>query len=176
MMDVRYMSKDDFDEIEASAKEKIKARNNAAKCIQDALARYVKTKTRARSKKAAMEKDIALTSPRYAKLAEYERFEDIREAYGYGCITESQADKLEDLWEEREQLKSKTFDGHYKDLVTECLEAAESAVLMMFEDEVEDYENTKREWDKKLREIEEEKRQRQEEYKRWKNGWTDAKI
>ena len=176
MIDVKYMSGDDFSKIEESAKEKIKARNNAAKCIQDALARYVKTKTRARSKKAAMEKDLAMNSPRYAKLAEYERFEDIREAYGYGCITESQADKLEALWEEREQLKSKTFVGHYKDLVTECLEAAESAVMSMFEDEIETYEMTKIAWDKQLEELKEESRKRQEEYKKWKNGWTDASV
>ena len=104
------MLEKEFAEIEKSAQEKMKARNRAESLIRDALARYVKEKTRARSKKAAMEKDAALHSPRYAKLAEYDNRDDIREAYGMGIITESQADKLEDLWDEREMLKGMSIN------------------------------------------------------------------
>ena len=87
----------DFARMEKSATEKIKARNRAEALIKDATARYIKEKTRARSKKLAMEKDAAINAPRFAKLAEYDRRDDIREAYGMGYITEKQADKLEDL-------------------------------------------------------------------------------
>ena len=36
------------------------------------------------------------------KLADYNSRDEIREAYGYGFITEKQMDKLLDLWDERE--------------------------------------------------------------------------
>ena len=82
----------DFARMEKSATEKIKARNRAEALIKDATARYIKEKTRARSKKLAMEKDAAINAPRFAKLAEYDRRDDIREAYGMGYITEKQAE------------------------------------------------------------------------------------
>lgn len=36
------------------------------------------------------------------KLADYKSREEIRDAYGYGCITEKQMEKLMDMWDERE--------------------------------------------------------------------------
>ena len=176
MKDVTYMSAKDFGEIEKSAKEKMMARNKAASAIEDALARYIKTKTRAKSRKAALEKDAAINSQRFAKLSTYEHREDIQEDYGWGFITESERDKLEELWDERESIKTASVDGVYSDLTTQCLEKARRFVLGLFEEEVSDYDDTKRAWDKKLEELEAEKRQRQEEYKKWKNGWTDASV
>ena len=102
----------------------IKARNRALALIDDAKARYIKEKTRAKSKKAAEEKDALLNSPHFAKLNDYERFEDINEAYGWDVISESERDKLEALWEEREKIRAKTVDGIYKDEVTEALSSA----------------------------------------------------
>ena len=176
MRDVTYMSANDFGEIEKSAKEKMMARNKAASAIEDALARYIKTKTRAKSRKAALEKDAAINSQRFAKLSTYEHREDIQEDYGWGFITESERDKLEELWDERENIKASSVDGVYSDLATQCLEKARHYVLGLFEDEISDYDDTKRAWDKQLAQFEEEKRQRQEEYKKWKNGWTDASV
>ena len=183
MRDVTYMSANDFGEIEKSAKEKMMARNKAASAIEDALARYIKTKTRAKSRKAALEKDAAINSQRFAKLSTYEHREDIQEDYGWGFITESERDKLEELWDERENIKASSVDGVYSDLTTQCLEKAKLYVLGLFEDEISDYDDTKRAWDKQLAQFEEEnaqfeeeKRQRQEEYKKWKNGWTDASV
>jgi hypothetical protein len=176
MRDVTYMSAKDFGEIEKSAKEKMMARNRAASAIEDALARYIKTKTRAKSRKAALEKDAAINSQRFAKLSTYERREDIQEAFGWGIVTESERDRLEDLWDERESIKTASIDGVYSDLTTQCLEKARHYVLGLFEDEISDYDDTKRAWDKQLAQFEEEKRQRQEEYKKWKNGWTGASV
>lgn len=36
------------------------------------------------------------------KLADYNSRDEIRDAYGYGCITEKQMEKLMDMWDERE--------------------------------------------------------------------------
>lgn len=176
MQDVTYMSAKDFGEIEKSAKEKMMARNKAASAIEDALARYIKTKTRAKSRKAALEKDAAINSQRFAKLSTYEHREDIQEAYGWDIISESERDRLEELWDERESIKTASVDGVYSDLTTQCLEKARLYVLGLFDEEVADYDDTKRAWDKQLAQFEEEKRQRQEEYKKWKNGWTDASV
>ena len=165
------MNAEEFTKIEKSAKEKIQAKNRAEACINDALARYIKDKTRARSRKAALEKDAAIRSPRFKKLDEYDRFDDIHEAYGMGYITESQADKLEDLWEEREKLKEMSTDGVYSDLVTECLVQARQFVAGMFEDEIGDFVITKIKWEKELKESEELHAQMHEDYKAWKNGW-----
>lgn len=165
------MNAEEFSKIEKSAKEKIQARNRAEACINDALSRYVKDKTRTRSRKAALEKDAAIHSPRFKKLEDYDRFDDIHEAYGMGYITESQADKLEDMWEEREKLKAMSVDGVYSDLVTECLIQAKRYVAGMFEDEIGDFEIIKIKWEKELKESDELLAQMHEDYKAWKNGW-----
>ena len=165
------MNATEFARMEKSANEKIKARNRAELLIKDAIARYIKEKTRARSKKLAMERDAAVNSPRFAKLEEFDRKDDIREAYGIGVLTESQADKLEDLWEEREHLKSMSVDGVYADLVTECLVQAKLFVAELFDDEIADYERAKREYDKEQAKAQELHDQMHEDYKAWKNGW-----
>lgn len=165
------MNAEEFAKIEKSANEKIKARNRAEAEIRDALARYVKEKTRAKSRKAALEKDAAIHAPRFKKLEEYDRRDDIREAYGMGYITESQADKLEDLWDEREELKAMSTDGVYADLVTECLVRAQQFVAGLFEDEIGDFELIKIAWKKELEENQKKLDQMHEDYKAWKNGW-----
>jgi hypothetical protein len=173
MIDVKYMDGEQFNKLQKEADAKRAARNRASWYIKDALARYVKEKTRSRSKKAAMEKDAAVKGPRFAKLADYDRREDISEAYGYGCITAGQMDQLEALWDEREELKKHTDEsGMYSDAVTECLNSAISHVEGLYEDELAEFDETAVAWRKHLDELEEASRQRQEEYRRWKNGWT----
>ena len=144
----------DVEEAEKIAKEKQKAINIAGARINDAKARYIKEKTRARSKKAAMEKDAVLNSGRFDKLAEYGRFEDIQEAYGYDCITEKERDDLEALWQEREDIKNHTDDGIYKDLVTEALDKAWLAIQDMWSDEIDKATVMRRRFDKEAAEGE----------------------
>lgn len=165
------MNAQEFARLEKSANEKLKARNRAESIVKDAIARYVKEKTRARSKKAALEKDAAINAPRFNKLAEYDRFDDIREAYGMGYITESQADRLEDLWNEREKLKEMSIDGVYSDLVTDCLVQAKQFVAGLFEDEIGEFELIKIAWEKEIEENQKKLDQMHEDYKAWKNGW-----
>ena len=74
--------------------------------IQEAIARYRKVKLRARSKKQANSPDV------FAELDAYSSQEDIRTAYGYEMISESEMDRLMNLWELREQ--SKQAEGPYR--------------------------------------------------------------
>ena len=163
--------REEFEKIEKEAIGKQKARNNAASAIRDAKARYVKTKTRARSKKAALEKDAALHSKRFDCLNLFDKREDIQEYFGFGDITESERDRLEDLWDEREHIREMSVDGVYSDLVTQCLDLAEKYVSGLFEDEIEEYEEQKHIWEKEQKKADELHHQMHEEYKAWKNGW-----
>ena len=165
------MNAEEYSRIKKETEEKIRARNKAAAIVEDALARYVKEKTRARSKKAAMEKDAAINSPRFDKLAMYDRFDDIREAYGWDLITESEADRLEDLWNEREALKEKTIDGFYQDLVTECLTQGKQFISGLYEDDISEFDTIRIQWEKEREEDEKKRAEMHEDYKAWKNGW-----
>lgn len=136
-MGEKFISEKDIEKAEQEAKKRIEARNRASSIIEDAKNRYIKEKTRARSKKAAAERDAILSSDRFKALDEYDRFEDINEAYGWDGITEAQRDKLEDLWNERENIRNHTEDGFYKDLVTEALGEAWIYLQDLWEDEVE---------------------------------------
>ena len=69
-----------------------KAQETARQAIQEAMNRYIKKKTRARSV-AKAEADP------FAELEGWESLEQIQEAYGYGEITSDRRDKLTDLWE-----------------------------------------------------------------------------
>ena len=88
--------------------------------IQEAIARYRKVKLRARSKKQANSPDV------FAELDAYSSQEDIRTAYGYEMISESEMDRLMNLWELREQ--SKQTEGPYRDRCVEMLELVGQAV------------------------------------------------
>lgn len=163
----------EYEETKKEAHKKIKARNNAVAAITDAKARYIKKKTGARSKKAATEKDALAKAKKYDCLGLYERREDIREYYGYGGITESECDRLEALWDEREEILKKTEDGIYRDTVTDLLDAAISYTYGAFEDEIAQFDGLEHDWQKQVKEAEEWHRQEHEKYKAWKNGWGE---
>lgn len=76
-----------------------KAQETARQAIQEAMNRYIKKKTRARSM-AKAEADP------FAELEGWESLEQIQEAYGYGEITSDRRDKLTDLWEAREAARN----------------------------------------------------------------------
>lgn len=128
----------EYEEAQKTRERIVKARNKAEHLINDAKARYVKEKTRARSKKAAMEREAVINSPRYQCLKDFDRREDIQEAYGFDCFSESERDRLEALWDEREEVRlKKDDDGFYKDDVTEALREAVLHIIDLWEDEVE---------------------------------------
>lgn len=90
-----------------------KAQETARQAIQEAMNRYIKKKTRARSV-AKAEADP------FAELEGWESLEQIQEAYGYGEITSDRRDKLTDLWEAREAPgKTVPLDGRPKGTKTE---------------------------------------------------------
>ena len=141
---------------EKAATEYKKAINRARSIIQDAKLRYIKEKTKARSKKAAAERETLLQSPRFKPLEDYDRFEDIQESYGWDFITEAERDRLEALWEEREEIRNHTEKGAYSDLVTDALEKADTAVFMLWETEIDEAENIRKAFDKQQRKAKEE--------------------
>ena len=153
----KFILAEDLEKAEADSKEKIKARNRAQSIISDACARYIKEKTRARSKKAAQERDAILKSPRFDKLNEYERFEDIQECYGWEIITEKERDELEALWMEREELRNHTDDsGLYRDLVTKALFKAETFLMELWEEDIQNAQAMRKQFDEEMREADEE--------------------
>lgn len=160
----------DYNDQKKSAEALIAARTKATWLVDDAKARYIKEKTKVRSKKTALEKDAAIHAKRFDCLADFESKEDIHEYYGMGCITESRCDYLMDLWDEREAIKEASVDGVYADHVTACLDAARLAVQGMFEDDISEFDVLKREYAKQKKEQEEAERQMHREYMDWKYG------
>ena len=69
----------------------------ARSIITDGINRYIKKMLRARSKKQA--EDLSV----FDELKDYTGIEDIRNAYGWGFITEAQMDRLMEMWEAREK-------------------------------------------------------------------------
>lgn len=162
---------EEVEKLEKQAEEYQKAINRAQHIIRDAAARYIKEKTRARSKKAAMERDEALQSPRFKALDDFDRFEDIQDAYGWDFITEAERDRLEALWEERENIRNHTGEnGIYTDLVTRALGEAETYVLELWFDEIQAADIKRKEFDRQRKKAEEEyqawKKKNDEEYEK----------
>lgn len=162
----------EVEEKEKKAQEYQAAINRAQALIKDAKARYIKEKTRARSRKAALERDAALLSPRFRCLELYDRFEDIQDNYGCDGITAAERDRLEDLWKEREEIKNHRDDnGVYSDFVTKALWEAEKAVLNLWDEEIEDAEVLRNRFEKQRKEAEEERaewfRKQEESMRRW---------
>ena len=141
---------------EKLAKQKQQAINKASFLIDDAKARYIKEKTRARSRKAAMQRDAELTSKRFNVLSDYERFEDIQEAYGCDCITEHERDRLEDLWNEREEIRNRKDDsGMYHDDVTHALHEAWVYIQDLWMDEIDKAAVMRKQFDYQQKESDE---------------------
>lgn len=152
----QYILPEEVEKKEKAAAEYSKARNRARSILKDAKLRYIKEKTRARSKKAAEERDEILKSPRFKALEIYDRFEDIQESYGWDWISEAERDRLEALWEEREKIKKQTDNGIYSDLVTEALDKASHMIFDLWQDEIDEGEDLRRKFDKQQKEINEE--------------------
>lgn len=102
--------------------------DTAQKYIRDALARYRKDKTRSRSK--------AKGADPFAELEKYTSREDIHEAFGWGIISEEELDRLWNLWDLREESKSKTV---LENRVTEMLQIAMRAVSQPYDEKLIEY-------------------------------------
>ena len=100
--------------------------------IQDAVSRYRKAMLRTRSKAKANSEDI------FRPLEEYDSQVDIQNAYGYEMITETEYDRLMELWELRAQSVQKA--GPYKDRVVEMLELAARAIWDAYGESVAAYD------------------------------------
>ena len=99
--------------------------DTARKYIRDALARYRKAKTKSRSK--------AKGSDPFVDLQEYNTFEELHEAFGWGFISEAEFHRLWDLWNLREATKDKEKKV-LEDRVTEMLERAIRVVSDPYDD------------------------------------------
>jgi len=102
-----------------------KDQDTARKYINDAIARYRKDKTKSRSKAKAADP--------FVDLADYTSKEDIQESFGWGFISERERDRLWNLWDLREQSKSKT---ELEDRVVELLQVAARAIYNPHSEEV----------------------------------------
>lgn len=135
-----YQTKEDIlkkwetTETKAEAREIDQLRKDISKArgvIAEALTQYRKKKLKAKSKKQAEENP-------FEDLKGYDRKIDILDAYGYGCITEHEKDRLEELWDLREQ--SGRNSTKYTDRVTEMLERAMDSVGDLYVDQLFEYD------------------------------------
>lgn len=132
------ITKKDVEKAEIERKKLIASSNRAERLIKDAIARYVKDKTRAKKKKNAV-----LNSPHFNALAYYDRREDIQDAYGCDVITVVERDRLENLWDERESILKQTDEnGNYSDDVTKILNDAALFAYTYYEDRIDEMEQT----------------------------------
>lgn len=119
--------------------------------IADGIARYKKTRLRVRSKKAAEENP-------FADLANYNSREDIRNAYGWEMISETEMDRLITLWDAREA--SLSTAGTYEDRVTQMLQRALNLIADEYIDQLSDFQELERRMDADAERIARENQQR----------------
>ena len=107
----------EYDEIQKEAKRIHKVHITTADIINDALTRYKKKKVNARNKKEA--EDMKL---RFKDIGPYESERDLQDAYGYGCISEKEYDRLLQLFQCRAEVRD--ANGNFSDDVTALLDRA----------------------------------------------------
>lgn len=89
----------------------------ACSIITDGILHYKKKKLHARSRKQIENLSV------FDELNNYRSKNDIMDAYGWECISESQMYRLVELWDAREEYIN--GQGKFSDWVTEMLEQAE---------------------------------------------------
>jgi hypothetical protein len=109
---------------------------NARKIIADGLARYRKKMLHAKSLKQAEDRSM------FDVLDDYRNKEDIQEAFGWGCITDSEMRRLWNLWDVRERVAADS--GRYSDRVTQILERAIDNCGDKYTDALEEFEALQR--------------------------------
>ncbi len=111
----------DYDNMKRKEKELLKARSTVISMITDAKANYVKKKVGARRKR-----DAADPEKMFEELNDYSSERDIDDAYGWEFITENERDRLQAMWQAREEYKANS--GKISDPVTEMFDTAINAV------------------------------------------------
>ena len=106
--------------------------------LKDAKHRYIKEKTRAKSKKQAEDMKAV-----FAELEQYNySYSCIQEVYGYGGISYDEFKRLTDLLERKEKYVTPSFD--FKDDVSDLLDRAITYIANIYEKEWEEYEQDKK--------------------------------
>lgn len=136
---------EDFDAIQKEVEQIHADAAQAYQAIRDAKARYIKAKTKARSKAEAQDAERL-----YAALADYETRDQIQDAWGWDYITEKERDRLMGLWDARE--RAKNTGTAYTDRVTEMLDRAARNLLEPYGDKLRLAEEMTRAGERVLRE------------------------
>lgn len=118
----------------------------ARSIITDGINRYIKKMLRARSKKQA--EDLSV----FDELKDYTDIEDIRNAYGWGFITEAQMDRLMEMWEARE--KYIDASGKFTNRVTEMLYRIRDLCGGEFAETLDEFDAMKARRDAEIKAIE----------------------
>jgi len=100
--------------------------------IADGLLRYKKKMLHARSKKQV--EDMSM----FAELDGYISKRDIQDAYGWEYISENKMQRLNDLWDAREQVIEN--NGKFADRVTQILERVMGNCGDMFSDVLDEHD------------------------------------
>lgn len=108
--------------------------NSAALIIKDGIARYKKSKLKARSKKQAED-----SKAMFAELDEFASLEEIHDLYGYDSISESEYLRLSHLWEMREKFANTKLE--FEDGVTKLLDGALKFIESLFDEEIFEVED-----------------------------------
>lgn len=126
----------------------------AREAIHDAKTRYVKRRLRSRSKKQADEDP-------YEELKDYESRQQIHDGYGWGFITEARMDRLFELWDAREESRSRgASGGTFEDYVTRMLDTAWAAVGEEYAERIEAHDRQVREREERAAQIAKENNER----------------
>ena len=125
--------------------------------IADGLLRYKKKMLHARSKKHV--EDLSM----FAELDGYSSKRDIHDAYGWEFISEDKMQRLNDLWDAREQVIAN--NGRFSDRVTQILERAMGNCGDLFADVLSEFDDFVRRDNENRARIERENRDNS--YKRY---------
>ena len=155
----QFVPSTDYIEKEQEYKAIKKDISTACEIIYDGLLRYKKKMLRARSKKQA--EDLSV----FAELDNYASPREIQDAYGWEIITETEMDRLNEMWNAREQFIND--NGKFENRVTQILERAMGNCGDEFADTLGEFEETERSVKKDIERIEREIR---DSYYRWKYG------
>jgi len=157
----QFVPSTDYIEKEQEYKAIKKDISTACEIIYDGLLRYKKKMLRARSKKQA--EDLSV----FAELDNYASPREIQDAYGWEIITETEMDRLNEMWNAREQFINSS--GKFENRVTQILERAIQGCGDMFTETLDEFEETERTRKEEIKQIEKELR---DSYYNWKYGNT----
>lgn len=139
-------AKRDFD----TAEKALNPYRTAREYILNAKADYIKKRTKARSRKKALENT-------FAELEPYDFNEDdIREAYGYETITENEYYRLMDMLEAYQSQKEKDKNAVFSNDVTKVFDIAIGAVNQEINKLLSKQEEARCQYNEALRRLEEE--------------------